>query len=284
MQASVPAFAPTLAVVDGKATTLSTDVARHFGKRHDHVLRDIDNLRAQMDENHLPNFGETVEKRENPSGGAPIESRAYRLTRDGFTLLAMGFTGKRALAFKLAYIDAFNRMEAALLAPPATITPAQQQHLKELVDLVAESGRQTHGETWARLHRKFGVPRYTDLPAGEFDAACQYLRGKLDAPSIATLVQKHLPDAAPPSIKGRRWLVSFDHLGNEQHLALDWNDCVIKYADMPGLIESGAIFDADLIARIGQACLARLLEKQQASALAAQHLRSQIKPQPPALA
>ncbi|MDO5288513.1 MAG: Bro-N domain-containing protein [Pseudomonadota bacterium] len=165
---------------------------------------------------------------------------------------------------------------------PTTITPAQQQHLKELVDLVAESGRQTHGETWARLHRKFGVPRYTDLPAGEFDAACQYLRGKLDAPSIATLVQKHLPDAAPPSIKGRRWLVSFDHLGNEQHLALDWNDCVIKYADMPGLIESGAIFDADLIARIGQACLARLLEKQQASALAAQHLRQQARPALPA--
>jgi phage regulator Rha-like protein len=39
---------------------------------------------------------------------------AYRLTRDGFTLLAMGFTGKRALQFKLAYIDAFNKMEAEL--------------------------------------------------------------------------------------------------------------------------------------------------------------------------
>jgi hypothetical protein len=38
----------------------------------------------------------------------------YWMTRDGFTLLAMGFTGKEALRFKLAYIDAFNRMEEEL--------------------------------------------------------------------------------------------------------------------------------------------------------------------------
>ena len=37
------------------------------------------------------------------------------------------------------------------------------------------------------------MPRYTELPAAQFDAACQYLRGKLDAPSIATLIRKHLP-------------------------------------------------------------------------------------------
>jgi len=49
--------------------------------------------------------------------GATRESPAYNLTRDGFTLLAMGFTGKKALAFKLAYIDAFNRMEAGLRPP-----------------------------------------------------------------------------------------------------------------------------------------------------------------------
>lgn len=108
------ALTPSIAVINGKPTTLSTDVARHFGKQHNNVLRDIDNLRAQLDADHALNFEQTVETRENPSGGSPIESRAYRLTRDGFTLLAMGFTGKKALAFKLSYIDAFNKMEAAL--------------------------------------------------------------------------------------------------------------------------------------------------------------------------
>lgn len=46
--------------------------------------------------------------RANPSGGARIQSTIYTITRGGFTLLAMGFTGKKALAFKLAYIDVFG--------------------------------------------------------------------------------------------------------------------------------------------------------------------------------
>lgn len=45
------------------------------------------------------------------------QSRAYDMTRDGFTLLAMGFTGKTALAFKVRYVEEFNRMEAQLKAP-----------------------------------------------------------------------------------------------------------------------------------------------------------------------
>jgi len=107
------AIAPVLTLTDGKPTCLSTDVAQHFGKRHDHVLRDIENLLPQLSAEHAPNFGEmsiTVDI----GNGATRESKAYRLTRDGFTLLAMGFTGKRALGFKLAYIEAFNRMEDAL--------------------------------------------------------------------------------------------------------------------------------------------------------------------------
>lgn len=124
-RATAPAISPVLTIVDGHATTLSTDVARHFGKRHDHVLRDIENLRAQLPQEHLPNFGEASVEAEG-GNGAKASYPAYRLTRDGFTLLAMGFTGKKALAFKLAYIDAFNRMESALASQhaPERITQA----------------------------------------------------------------------------------------------------------------------------------------------------------------
>lgn len=80
---------------------------------------------------------------------------------------------------------------------PTTLTPAQQQHLHELVDIVVASGKQTNGETWKRLHRKFHVSRYEDLPADQFDAACQYLRGKLEGHDISSLVKKHFPTAAP---------------------------------------------------------------------------------------
>ena len=120
MPASALAFAPTLAVVDGKPTTLSTDVARAFGKRHDDVLRSIRNLLPQLDAEHARNFAETHVDVEIAGArnfaDTSRKSPAYRLTRDGFTLLAMGFTGKKALQFKLAYIDAFNQMEAALQA------------------------------------------------------------------------------------------------------------------------------------------------------------------------
>ncbi|WP_293222269.1 Rha family transcriptional regulator [Ottowia sp.] len=102
-----------LTVVDGRPTTTSLDVARHFGKRHDHILRDIQNLRTELPADYLPNFGEVTIEYQNGKGGTQ-EAPAYRLTRDGFTLLAMGFTGKKALQFKLAYIAEFNRMEAAL--------------------------------------------------------------------------------------------------------------------------------------------------------------------------
>ena len=110
----------------GQAFTTSRNVAAYFGKRHDHVLRDIEKLVAELDAigptGCPPNFGETStgaiftlidEEVAQPNGGTRREP-AYAINRDGFTLLAMGFTGSKALAFKVAYIKAFNTMEARL--------------------------------------------------------------------------------------------------------------------------------------------------------------------------
>ena len=92
----VGAPAPVLAVINGIPTTTSLDVARHFGKRHGHVLRTIRDLAAQLPPERQPNFGLTSLEVIGPNGGTRSEP-AYRITRDGFTLLAMGFTGTRAL-------------------------------------------------------------------------------------------------------------------------------------------------------------------------------------------
>lgn len=94
---------------DGDQLFTSTlQVAAAFGKRHDRVLRALRSLMSDLPADfNGPNFG-VVE-----CFDAKGESRvAYRITRDGFTLLAMGFTGKKAVAFKLAYINAFNGMAA----------------------------------------------------------------------------------------------------------------------------------------------------------------------------
>lgn len=131
------AFSPAITIVDGKPTILSTDLAHHFGKRHDNVMQTIANLRAQVPKECFLNFQESSVDVEQPNGGKTTYP-AYRLTRDGFTLLAMGFTGKKALAFKLAYIDAFNRMEASLHQP------ADTQRMELAFSLAAEAAAQVH--------------------------------------------------------------------------------------------------------------------------------------------
>jgi len=113
---------PALTVTDGKPTCLSTDLALHFNKRHDNVMQAIQNLLPQLDAEHALNFQEMSIPVEI-GNGATRDTPAYRLTRDGFTLLAMGFNGKRAMAFKLAYIDAFNRLEAELQGKAAELLP-----------------------------------------------------------------------------------------------------------------------------------------------------------------
>ena len=114
--ASLCAIALVLSVVDGKPTTTSLDIARHFNRPHDEVLRRIRNLLAQLTGEPLRNFAEGSYTLPATGGQQHL---MYRITRDGFTLLAMGFTGKKALQFKLAYIDAFNKMEAQLAQAPA---------------------------------------------------------------------------------------------------------------------------------------------------------------------
>ena len=90
----------------------SLDVARSFEKRHDHVLRAVTMLLKQRPDL-APNFGLLIQNYE-AGKGATRQQRYYEMDRKGFTLLAMGFTGPKALEWKIAYIDAFDRMEAAL--------------------------------------------------------------------------------------------------------------------------------------------------------------------------
>lgn len=104
---------PTLAVSDGVVRANSRDIAKTFDKEHRNVMQAIDNLIAQAPELRLLNFQQASYSVAGPNGGE-ASYRCYEMNRDGFTLLAMGFTGSKALKWKLAYIDAFNRMEAAL--------------------------------------------------------------------------------------------------------------------------------------------------------------------------
>ncbi len=193
---------PDLKIIDGQITTTSKQVAEHFGKRHTHVLRAIKNLLKELPEEHRPNFGLTFNEVVG-ANGATRKEPAYRITRDGFTLLAMGFTGKEAMQWKVAYLSAFNKMEAELLARttrphnPAIdydrISPAQAQDLKEIVAAIVQAGIQGYGETWSRFQRKFKVNSYLELPATRHLEARQYLIAKLPKGNATAAVEQTAP-------------------------------------------------------------------------------------------
>ena len=101
---------PKVTVHDGKAVTTSKDVADYFGKLHKDVLKKIDSLDCSP-AFASANFCAHVQK-VDIGNGATRDSKIYEMTKDGFVFLVMGFTGKKAAAFKEAYISEFNRMEA----------------------------------------------------------------------------------------------------------------------------------------------------------------------------
>lgn len=98
-------------LIDGIPMVDSKVIADAFGKTHRHVMRDIRNLLRDLDGDFgVSSFGlseyTSLQNKKLP---------CYRMTRDGFSLLAMGFTGKKALEWKVKYIQAFNAMEEAIL-------------------------------------------------------------------------------------------------------------------------------------------------------------------------
>ena len=98
-------------IKNGKPCTSSRMIAGKFGKRHDNVLRAIESLDCS------PNFTAL-----NFEGVDYIDQKGelrpeYIITRDGFTFLVMGFTGKQAALFKEEYINAFNELERMVRLP-----------------------------------------------------------------------------------------------------------------------------------------------------------------------
>lgn len=93
---------------DGELVVTSRQVAEDFGKQHQHVTQAIENL---ISENSLLK-SMMMESEYTTERGRKYKE--YLLTRDGFSLLVMGFTGSKALQWKLKYIEAFNKMEEAI--------------------------------------------------------------------------------------------------------------------------------------------------------------------------
>ncbi len=124
-----------LSTQNGEPVASSRQIAESFGKDHNHVMRDIKALEEGVSKNgQTPMFFKTEYTHEQNGQTYTM----YLMNRDGFTLLAMGFTGKAALEWKLKYIAAFNAMEKQL----ATRSTSQLQDLSPELQYLIKLERQ----------------------------------------------------------------------------------------------------------------------------------------------
>lgn len=143
---------------EGCAKTNSLIVAQSFGKQHQHVIRSIKDLQTSV-QNWTELFEESSYK---DSYGR--DQVMYVMNRDGFTLLAMGFTGDRAMEFKVKFLQAFNAMEK-MLTSDDYILMRSQQILQRKAELLAQQVQMLEGEkTFLEQENKILAPKaqYTD--------------------------------------------------------------------------------------------------------------------------
>ena len=130
-----------LSTQNGEPVASSRDVAKRFGKEHKDVLRAIKSITAQ-------NCAVTqMFYQSEYTAGTGKKYPMYLMNRDGFSLLAMGFTGKEAVQWKLKYIEAFNQMEKQLAEQHKSQQAVQDANIQKAIDRVIEARKEMDKST-----------------------------------------------------------------------------------------------------------------------------------------
>lgn len=141
-----------------EAVTTSLQIAEHFCKRHKNVMQSIENLVAEN------SAAKKMFHKDTYMDARGKEQPLYFMNRDGYSLLAMGFTGKKALEWKIKYIEAFNAMEK-LLSERATTTWLEERKtgmltrkeetsvIQQLIEYAKEQGSE-HSEKLYMVYTK----------------------------------------------------------------------------------------------------------------------------------
>jgi len=238
-------FNPSLAVINGTIKTTSLKVAEHFGKQHKNVLQAIDRLECSLEFNQL-NF-QPVEYSDAKGEKRP----AYEMTKDGFTFLAMGFTGKEAAKWKEAYINAFNKMAEQLSSNPLQLpepktkkallnglTLEMQDCVKAIVrDRVAALPRHKQAKAaitcWSAIKSKYGKT-YKEVEPEHFTSIVS-LVGRL--PLEGELIEKK----APMPQTDTEIILDCRRIVRELSDYLDWEDANRKQIVIKELVNDGYI-------------------------------------------
>jgi Rha family phage regulatory protein len=152
---------PIIIEKEGRPLTTSRAIAEQFGKQHNHVLRDIERLTGGLSKS-----GQSSKQSEDQNSNTLTEEQylkrklffeenfqlttytnsqgkeqpMYLITKAGFSILAMGFTGDRAIDFKIDYINAFDRMENMLKTGVSSIALQNIEKRLEAIETTAGKG------------------------------------------------------------------------------------------------------------------------------------------------
>lgn len=271
MNAELAQFNPA-DLISQELTTTSIKVAEAFGKLHKDILKRIDTVLTQVPESFGKRNFAPAEYIEKNNLGYDVAYRAFELTKDGFMLLVMGFTGEKAMAIKLAYIEAFNWMADQLKTKPVAaaleyqpLTPVSQRRVqKAIAQRVAEcqAGRLGYGRLHSALKDAFAVGKYDQLPEGRIEEVVKFietysLEGELLPPTATAPAAAPVSAALPSGYQGRVTLM-FDGgavVGAYQEREGSFNTHPDTLAQQLREIHS---FNAHHLRQIAEVCLERL--------------------------
>lgn len=195
-------------VQNKQVVTTSQKVAEVFGKQHKHVIEAIENIKAEKSA--LTNFFyEGTYK-----AGTGKSYKMYYMNRDGLSLLVMGFTGKKALDWKIKFIEAFNAMEEKLRTPKLSPNPHYRtrmiktavKDLSETADVIAELFGVKKGMSTAAAMKMvgsaYGIDTAPLMPLLPAESTPSYMTPTAIAKRLGILNKKGNPD--PKEVN--RWL------------------------------------------------------------------------------
>ena len=204
-------------IVEGRPVTTSFIVAQYFEKQHKNVIRDIEELLAKKPALRGLNFELTQEIKQ--IGAATRSVPVYLIDRKGFSLLAMGFTGAKALDFKCAFYDQFERMEEALRNPPKPeyISVEHRWAIQKAVGRKARGQSVNYQTVYRALKDHFKVEKYTHILEADFDAAIDFIES---LPPLSAPAPKQL--SAAPQKEPRKFLVDEKYLERQRTFIYNW--------------------------------------------------------------
>ena len=183
-----------------QAVTSSQLVADVFKKQHKHVLEAIEKVKAENSAVTTMFFESTY------TAGTGKSYKMYYMNRDGLSLLVMGFTGKKALEWKLKYIEAFNQMEEKLKTPKLSPNPHYRtrmiktavKDLSETADVIAELFGVKKGMATAAAMKMvgsaYGIDTAPLMPVLPAESTPSYMTPTAIAKRLGILNNKGNPD------------------------------------------------------------------------------------------